>query len=83
MDAATYSVSYQFKILTTAFFAVVILKKELSLTKWISLCILTGGIALVQLSGLRSVSSTDAESPLVGLVYVALACFLSGLAGIW
>lgn len=48
LDAATYQVTYQLKILTTAFFAVTMLKKKLIMFKWISLVLLTGGVALVQ-----------------------------------
>ncbi|KAJ3627075.1 hypothetical protein MTP99_014482 [Tenebrio molitor] len=39
LDAATYQVTYQLKILTTAMFAVLILKKELMKTQWTSLFI--------------------------------------------
>jgi len=42
-------VTYQLKILTTAFFSVLILKKNLSKLKWIALALLTIGIALVVL----------------------------------
>jgi UDP-sugar transporter A1/2/3 len=42
-------VTYQLKILTTAFFSVLILKKSLSKLKWIALGLLTVGIALVVL----------------------------------
>ncbi|KAL7312383.1 hypothetical protein PS15m_008146 [Mucor circinelloides] len=49
LDAATFQVTYQLKILTTAFFSVLILKKNLSKLKWIALALLTVGIALVVL----------------------------------
>lgn len=49
LDAATFQVTYQLKILTTAFFSVVILHRKLSQTKWVALAILTTGIALVVL----------------------------------
>ncbi|CAO3671134.1 unnamed protein product [Rhizopus stolonifer] len=49
LDAATFQVTYQLKILTTAFFSVIILKRNLSKLKWIALAILTLGIALVNL----------------------------------
>ncbi|ORX61669.1 nucleotide-sugar transporter [Hesseltinella vesiculosa] len=49
LDAATFQVTYQLKILTTAFFSVVILKRSLSQTKWLALGLLTMGIALVVL----------------------------------
>merc|ERR1711912_178864 len=37
LDAATYQVSYQTKILTTAFFSWTMLGKKLSLQKWFAL----------------------------------------------
>ncbi|KAI8388465.1 UDP-galactose transporter [Radiomyces spectabilis] len=49
LDAATFQVTYQLKILTTAFFSVVILKRSLNRLKWCSLALLTFGIGLVVL----------------------------------
>ncbi|KAL2912979.1 hypothetical protein HK105_207545 [Polyrhizophydium stewartii] len=54
LDAATFQVTYQMKIITTALFSVWLLAKPLSLLKWISLGILTFGIAVVQISGKKS-----------------------------
>jgi len=51
LDAATYQVCYQLKILTTALFSAVMLQRRFSPTKWLSLVILTVGVAIVQLSG--------------------------------
>jgi UDP-galactose transporter len=48
LDAATFQVTYQLKILTTAFFAVTILHKKLTKLQWLSLFMLTFGIAMVQ-----------------------------------
>lgn len=50
LDAATFQVTYQLKILTTAFFSVTMLRRTLSRNQWISLFLLTFGIALVQVS---------------------------------
>ncbi|KAI9498088.1 UDP-galactose transporter [Zychaea mexicana] len=47
LDAATFQVTYQLKILTTAFFSVMILHKPLTRLKWAALALLTVGIALV------------------------------------
>ncbi|CAG8680545.1 5811_t:CDS:1 [Dentiscutata erythropus] len=49
LDAATFQVTYQLKILTTAICSVLMLKTSLSPIKWFSLVILTCGVALVQL----------------------------------
>ncbi|EIE91039.1 hypothetical protein RO3G_15750 [Rhizopus delemar RA 99-880] len=56
LDAATFQVTYQLKILTTAFFSVIILKRNLSKLKWAALALLTVGIALVNLP--KGASST-------------------------
>ncbi|KAK9455234.1 nucleotide-sugar transporter-domain-containing protein [Dipodascopsis uninucleata] len=49
LDAATFQVTYQLKIITTAIFSVTMLHRNLSVMKWFSLLLLTMGIALVQL----------------------------------
>ncbi|KAJ1567396.1 hypothetical protein HK405_006114 [Cladochytrium tenue] len=49
LDPATFQVSYQFKIITTALFSVWLLSRSLSQQKWVSLFLLTAGIALVQM----------------------------------
>jgi UDP-galactose transporter len=51
LDAATYQVCYQLKILTTALFSALLLQRTFSATKWASLVVLTVGVAIVQLSG--------------------------------
>ncbi|KAF2089405.1 nucleotide-sugar transporter [Saccharata proteae CBS 121410] len=57
LDAATFQVTYQLKILTTALFSVMLLGRTLSLRKWLSLVLLMLGIAIVQIpSGDEAVS---------------------------
>ncbi|XP_051990500.1 UDP-N-acetylglucosamine transporter-like [Xyrauchen texanus] len=87
LDAATYQVTYQLKILTTALFSVSMLGKRLGIYQWLSLVILTFGIALVQWPSDTS-SGTEqkdvtASSQFMGLLAVLVACFSSGFAGIY
>ncbi|KAF2754879.1 hypothetical protein EJ05DRAFT_533103 [Pseudovirgaria hyperparasitica] len=49
LDAATFQVTYQLKILTTALFSVVLLGRTLSGRKWGSLVLLMIGVGVVQL----------------------------------
>lgn len=49
LDVATFQVTYQMKILTTAFFSVLLLRKRLTQTKWLALVLLAVGVGIVQL----------------------------------
>ena len=49
LDAATYQVVYQLKIIFTAVFSVMLLKKTLSSTQWLALVLLMFGVATVSL----------------------------------
>jgi len=94
LDAATYQVCYQAKILTTALFSVMLLNKHLSSLQWVSLVILTAGVSLAQLSTMKG-SAPDvggdrmgAADPLhsnstLGFIAVMLAAILSGFAGVY
>lgn len=89
LDAATYSVCYQTKILTTALFSVVLLRKKLSVAKWGALILLTGGVAMAELSGLSASHDANvdekerAQSPLLGFMCVMAAACTSGFAGVY
>ncbi|XP_020716826.1 UDP-N-acetylglucosamine transporter isoform X2 [Ceratitis capitata] len=89
LDAATYQVTYQLKILTTAMFAVFILRRRLINTQWGALVLLIAGVVMVQLAQTvdDSVSSAPPTGPeqnrMLGLWAALGACFLSGFAGIY
>eukprot|EP00931_Biecheleriopsis_adriatica_P077914 TRINITY_DN51391_c0_g1_i1.p1 TRINITY_DN51391_c0_g1~~TRINITY_DN51391_c0_g1_i1.p1 ORF type:complete len:352 (+),score=54.56 TRINITY_DN51391_c0_g1_i1:42-1097(+) len=85
LSGAVYQVTYQLKILTTAVLSVVILSKALGCTKWLSLLLLTAGVALIQLPrGDTSTSTAPSEgNAAVGLTAVLSACVTSGLAGVY
>ncbi|CAL4114900.1 unnamed protein product, partial [Meganyctiphanes norvegica] len=57
LDAATYQVTYQLKILTTAIFSWVILGKRLRILHWLSLCFLMLGVSLVQVDAPKGITS--------------------------
>lgn len=48
LDAATFQVTYQLKILTTAIFSVLMLGRTLSTRRWASLLLLIIGVSIVQ-----------------------------------
>lgn len=84
LDVATYQITYQLKILTTAMFAVFILKKTLIKTQWISLMVLIVGVAAVQLSDVKESKATVVEQNRVkGFLTALTACVLSGFAGVY
>ena len=49
LDVATFTVTYQMKILTTAAFSVMLLRRKLGSTKWLALFFLAIGVGIVQL----------------------------------
>nr|XP_033322616.1 UDP-N-acetylglucosamine transporter [Megalopta genalis]XP_033322617.1 UDP-N-acetylglucosamine transporter [Megalopta genalis] len=85
LDAATHQVTYQLKILTTAFFAVVILRKSLKNTQWGAVILLVIGVILVQLARTSesAISSEIEQNRILGFSAALSACFLSGFAGIY
>ncbi|CAG2178955.1 unnamed protein product, partial [Oppiella nova] len=97
LDAATYQVTYQLKILTTALFSVFMLHKRLAVNQWLSLVLLTIGVTLVQWPQSpqspsdkldeMSEAMTGAEEPvgnrLLGVTAVLASCFSSGFSGVY
>ncbi|XP_033124564.1 UDP-galactose translocator-like [Anneissia japonica] len=88
LSAATYQVSYQLKILTTALFSVVMLKRSLVWGQWFALFLLFIGVAVVQIQPADpskragEAVHTD-QSPLKGLLAVIASCVSSGFAGVY
>ncbi|XP_036261405.1 UDP-galactose translocator [Molothrus ater] len=94
LPAATFQVTYQLKILTTALFSVLLLGTALSRLQWLSLALLFAGVALVQAEQARAVPAAGALPPsagpegppqsyAVGLAAVAASCLSSGFAGVY
>ncbi|CAK7229146.1 UDP-galactose transporter Gms1 [Sporothrix curviconia] len=61
MDPVHFQILYQLKILSTAFFSVVLLGRSLTTKRWIALVILTMGVSIVSLSS----NDTKDSSPLM------------------
>uniref|UniRef100_A0A3B5QMN3 Solute carrier family 35 member 2 n=1 Tax=Xiphophorus maculatus TaxID=8083 RepID=A0A3B5QMN3_XIPMA len=87
LPAATFQVTYQLKILTTALFSVLMLRKSLSRVQWVSLLLLFAGVAVVQVQqeGKKEAAVADASNQnyMVGLVAVVISCLSSGFAGVY
>ena len=84
LDAATYQVCYQLKILTTALFSAILLQRKFSALKWLSLVILTIGVAVVQISGSSDQHNHESgDQRFVGLVAVLCAACTSGCSGVY
>lgn len=93
ISAATYQVTYQLKILTTALLSVMILKKDLPFQKWAALVCLTVGVAVTEWPS-ASKSAVITPDPLTnavlhtqsewkGISAVLLACVTSGFSGVY
>lgn len=88
LSAATFQVTYQLKILTTALFSVIMLKRSLGSMQWFSLLLLFIGVAIVQMQPAdqsKAVSETPAteQNPMKGLIAVIASCISSGFAGVY
>lgn len=82
LSAPVFQVLYQMKIITTAFFSVLILSKHLSTLQWVSVVALACGVALVQLSQ-SSGGADEHTNSFLGLISVLCACMTSGFAGVY
>ncbi len=84
LDAATYQVCYQLKILTTALFSATMLNRKFSRTKWLALIILTIGVAIVQTSGNSAEQKDDSDqNRSLGLFAILCAACTSGFSGVY
>ncbi|VDM34595.1 unnamed protein product [Hydatigera taeniaeformis] len=89
LDAATYQITYQLKILTTAVFMVLMLRKRITISQWIALFILVIGVSFVQLAPSANIKTktpntlSHHQNTLLGLMAVILASLSSGFAGVY
>ncbi|ORX76596.1 hypothetical protein BCR32DRAFT_296157 [Anaeromyces robustus] len=90
LDPATFQITYQIKLIVTAIFSVIILKRTLYKHQWVSICLLAVGIALVQFltndgddKSTNNITNTSLKDKTLGLVSVLIACVCSGFAGVY
>jgi len=86
LPAATFQVTYQCKLLTTACFSVSLLNKQLKMKQWWSLLVLFVGIAAVQVAnatGDGESKQAEGQNQVFGIIAVLSACCCSGFAGVY
>ena len=88
LPAAIFQVTYQGKTLVVAICSVFMLSKKLSRSKWLAICIMAAGLAVVQLSKSTEskqsrMANASEQSITLGLIYVLIGCFCSGFAGVY
>lgn len=88
LDVPTFQVTYNLKILTTALFSVILLRRRLSPKKWFALLFLAAGVGVVQLQSSAAAGSSSNHgghemNQAKGLLAVMCACMTSGLAGVY
>ncbi|CAJ1409934.1 unnamed protein product [Effrenium voratum] len=88
LEPATYTVTYQLKILSTAVCFVLMLGRRLSVKQWLSLALLVLGVILVQLATLEEGGSSSQGHAsgwgrATGLLATVSSAAISGLAGVY
>jgi len=90
LNAATYQVTYQLKILTTALCSVFMLGKRIEQHQWLSLCMLAIGVAFVSWPSSdemtkRTLAQTQKTwfQQFIGLGAVLMSTLTSGFAGVY
>jgi UDP-galactose transporter len=80
LDAAVFQVAYQLKVLATAYFSVILLKKELSRRQVLALVLLSMGVALLELDRTENASnsSSQVQRRWIGMLAVLGASCTSG-----
>ena len=87
LDAATYTVSYQTKIVWSGLLSVLLLNRRLSLHKWLAIALLGAGVAAVQVAGELetkkvSIFGLDPQRA-TGMSAVIAAAVVSAMAGVY
>ena len=83
LEPAVFQVLYQMKVLTTAFFSVVLLKKRLKATQWGAIALLAGGLASVGSATTAPSVPKPGVNFAVGFAAVFAACCSSGFSSVY
>ncbi|CAD6194238.1 unnamed protein product [Caenorhabditis auriculariae] len=83
IDATTYSVTYQLRILTTAVLSVCLLQKRLSVEQWGALILSLFGVIFVQVDQTKSVAASVAGNKVLGILSTFGMCWTSAFAGVY
>lgn len=86
LDASTFAVLYQLKIVSSALLSVLLLRRRLTKSQWTALFLLSVGASFVALSRMpdqQRASEGSITEFIWGIVAVLLSCLTSGLAGVY
>jgi multidrug transporter EmrE-like cation transporter len=85
LDAGVYQVTTQLKVVTTAVFMVVMLRRRYSPRRWFAITLLFCGVAAVQMDAVGSAEDSadnvGKQSYALGLIAVLSTCVTAGFAG--
>ena len=83
LEPAVFQVLYQMKVLTTAFFSVVLLKRELKPAQWSAIALLAAGLATVGSATTGPSAPKPGVNFAVGFAAVFAACCSSGFSSVY
>jgi UDP-sugar transporter A1/2/3 len=83
LEATTFQVGYQMKVITTAVLSVMMLGRTLSSSRWVALVLLTSGIVLTQVGGKGGDANKTEQNFTLGLAAVVVCGFSSAFAGVY
>jgi len=88
VPAGLWQVTYQGKVLVTAFFSVTLLNKVLMRAQWLAILLMGLGIAIVQLSDAKetkqeAMGNAHEQQVYMGFMQLFLACLCSGFASVY
>ncbi|XP_041474528.1 CMP-sialic acid transporter-like isoform X1 [Lytechinus variegatus] len=83
LDAATYQITYQLKIITTAMFMVVMIGKKINPMQWLAIFLLFAGVAAVQVESANTKEDSSHYNYMKGLIAIIVSCLCSGFAGVY